>query len=135
MNRKLGLLFAIVLGACGGGDGASDSFDSYVASYNRVIDAVCACSSDAAACEADLAWSSAEISCLRGVVEDNEDVLDEPLNCIADASRDMASCVEALDCTDQAGFEACSNAFEAAADACPEPPADVDAMFEACFPE
>jgi len=126
--------------ACGGGDGnGSSSVESDVTSFfgdqNAFVEKFCLCFDDTPACRSDPETgvvSASTIQCVIDVANQNADAISTFAACEQDAWQQIRACSDALTCSSTSEeFDACFDA----APVCGSPPAELDAMFGACFPE
>lgn len=141
MNRLTITLCSVALlafTACGGGDSITDSFNDLVTAQNQVTEKVCSCATDPVACEAMFGLSDADANCIRGVLADfDTEAARAALDCQAAAGSDYHACINPIACDDMTtAADDCDAAYDAAFEACPAVPADLDAAVEStCFPE
>ena len=142
MNTKrlwVGVVASMLgVAGCGGGSG-SNAFDVLSAAESDAIAAVCECFAlnaftSAAECEAEFSEdrTAEEIACAQEVYEANEAALQAETDCLLEAFSDAESCLNAVDACDETAHSACFDAVQEAIDACPEPPASVEAALDAC---
>lgn len=126
-----GLLAGLAVGCSGGS--IEDDAQEYADTLNEAQTLVCECDDDPETCRAENLVSQTDIDCLKGVASDNPAEVRPTLSCAQVAATKYLNCVKPLACTESTAFLGCVFTLAGELQECPQPPASVDAMIDACI--
>lgn len=125
---------AIISLTVGCGDGGIESdVEGYAGSINEAIRILCNCSDDPSGCYQEGQIPRSQIDCVIEVSIAHEEAMRPFVECAHRAAAGALSCVrQEATCQDPFTFLSCFEEGGQAEAACPQPPADIGAMFDAC---